>query len=57
LRPDLAFSKASISHPVVAIQPAMGMIRIRPWTAILPSQAGSLKAHPKASPTLFTSAV
>src|SRR6266700_3925258 len=54
LRPDRAFSKASINQPVVAIQPTIGMMRIRPWTAILPSHAGSLKAHPKASPTLFT---
>src|SRR5438552_18153930 len=44
----------STSQPVRAIQPTMGMMKIRPWTTILLNHPGSWKGHAKLSPTLVT---
>src|SRR5438128_8318228 len=42
------------SQPVRAIQPTIGMMKMRPWTTILLNQLGSWKGHAKLSPTLVT---
>src|SRR5258706_2838815 len=52
-RPARMLSRVINIHPKAAIQPMIGMIPIRPWTTILPNQAGALNANPNASPTLF----